>query len=329
MVAMAGSHQVWLLAITDVTWWKGVKYPAGSFQSVVGSGKEENRNTSYPHKAGLAQPSGICSDQEFLYFADSESSSVRRISIKDGTVTNVAGGEKDPTNLFAYGDIDGPGVGAKLQHPLGVSVDSRGDKFLYIADSYNHKIKKAVLQGKLYTVSTIVSGLSEPGGLCFVPDNNSVYISDTNSHSVKVLELDTGELRCLNITSDVTDSPEKVKRSEHQVSCEAGQLVIRAGLGLQPGVKLNTEAPSAWRLSCTDQTWEVPARGEITGNGVEIVVRHPALPLLATTDLEMTARLYICTEDSLCLVQSSKHSLTLTAAEQADSSTQEIDLGTL
>ena len=325
LVAMAGSHQVWLLALSDLTWWKGVKYPAGSLVSVVGSGAEENRNNSYPHKAGLAQPSGICCDQEFIYFADSESSSVRRISIKDGAVTNVAGGERDPTNLFAYGDVDGAGVGAKLQHPLGVSVDT-SNKVLYIADSYNHKIKKAVLEGKLYSVSTIVSGLAEPGGLCFVPDNNSVYISDTNSHSVKVLKLDSGELLSLPVTTDVTDSPDKVRRSEHQVSCEAGQLRISGELGLQSGLKLNTEAASVWRLSCSQESWQVPARGEITGDGLNILLSHPALPPASVTTVEISARLYICTQDGLCLVQASKHLLSLTAA---NNSTKEIDLGIL
>ena len=328
LVAMAGSHQVWLLAVSDVTWWKGVKYPAGSFVSVVGSGAEENRNNSYPHKAGLAQPSGICSDQEFLYVADSESSTVRRISLKDGAVTNLAGGERDPTNLFAYGDTDGAGVAAKLQHPLGVSVDSSG-RVLYIADSYNHKIKTAVLQGKLYSVSTIMSGLSEPGGLCYVQDNNSVYIADTNSHSIKVLELASGHLRPLPITADVTDSPDKVRRSDHQLSCEAGQVRLRAGLGLQPGRKLNTEAPSVWRLSCSDKTWQVTARGEITEAGLATVLSHPALVAATTTTVEISARLYVCTEEGLCLVQSSKHLLSLTAVAQADNSTTEIDLGLL
>ncbi len=54
---------------------------------------------------------------------------------------NVCGGERDPSNLFAYGDVDGSGLTARLQHPLAVAWNShRGE--LYIADSYNHKIKK-------------------------------------------------------------------------------------------------------------------------------------------------------------------------------------------
>ena len=40
-------------------------------------------------------------------------------------------------DLFAYGDLDGRGVTAKLQHPLGVAV--RDADTLLVADSYNHK----------------------------------------------------------------------------------------------------------------------------------------------------------------------------------------------
>lgn len=42
-------------------------------------------------------------------------------------------------NLFAFGDMDGKGVDAKLQHPLGVAWASE-QNLLYVADSYNHKV---------------------------------------------------------------------------------------------------------------------------------------------------------------------------------------------
>lgn len=42
-------------------------------------------------------------------------------------------------NLFAFGDVDGKGVDAKLQHPLGVAW-APGQSLLYVADSYNHKV---------------------------------------------------------------------------------------------------------------------------------------------------------------------------------------------
>ena len=43
------------------------------------------------------------------------------MDLKDGCVKNVVGGERDPMNLFGFGDIDGSGVNAKLQHPLAVA----------------------------------------------------------------------------------------------------------------------------------------------------------------------------------------------------------------
>lgn len=42
-------------------------------------------------------------------------------------------------NLFAFGDVDGKGADAKLQHPLGVAW-APGQSLLYVADSYNHKV---------------------------------------------------------------------------------------------------------------------------------------------------------------------------------------------
>lgn len=66
----------------------------------AGSGKEENRNNSYPHRAGFAQPSGLAmaadDPHKCMFVADSESSSIRSIFFKDGAVKALVGGERDP-----------------------------------------------------------------------------------------------------------------------------------------------------------------------------------------------------------------------------------------
>lgn len=41
-------------------------------------------------------------------------------------------------NLFRFGDQDGSGTGALLQHPLAVLATPDG---IFVADSYNHKLK--------------------------------------------------------------------------------------------------------------------------------------------------------------------------------------------
>lgn len=93
-IAMAGTHQIWGYMLADTVWWKKVERKAGRCYAIAGSGAEENRNTSYPLKAGFAQPSGIAYDREcdILYIADSESSSIRKMSIKDGSVNKLIGG---------------------------------------------------------------------------------------------------------------------------------------------------------------------------------------------------------------------------------------------
>ena len=73
---------------------------AGTCLRWAGSGNEENRNNSYPHKASFAQPSGLALAPEepwsCLYVADSESSSIRTLALKDGAVKSLVGGERDP-----------------------------------------------------------------------------------------------------------------------------------------------------------------------------------------------------------------------------------------
>lgn len=66
----------------------------------AGSGNEENRNNNYPEKAAFAQPSdltlGNIQEGSFLFVADSESSTIRSVALKDGAVKHVVGGERDP-----------------------------------------------------------------------------------------------------------------------------------------------------------------------------------------------------------------------------------------
>lgn len=71
---------------------------AGTCVAIIGSGREENRNSSYPHTAGLAQPSGIVVVQEHkvAFVADSESSAVRCIHLDNGSITAVCGGDRNP-----------------------------------------------------------------------------------------------------------------------------------------------------------------------------------------------------------------------------------------
>src|SRR5438552_16424884 len=107
--------------------------PRGCARAVVGSARENSGGRAV-EAASLAQPSGVALSGNYLYFADSEVSAVRRIDLAAEQVETLVG-----RGLFDYGDVDGALADARLQHPLGVTIS--GEKIL-VADTYNHKIKE-------------------------------------------------------------------------------------------------------------------------------------------------------------------------------------------
>ncbi|KAK8473728.1 hypothetical protein PHAVU_001G224700 [Phaseolus vulgaris] len=176
-IAMAGQHQIWehnLLAETS--------------RAFSGDGYERNLNGSSSTNTSFAQPSGLSLSQDLskIYIADSESSSIRAVDLKTGGSQLLAGG--DPMfsdNLFKFGDQDGIGSDVLLQHPLGVLCGNDGE--IYIADSYNHKIKKLDPTSKRVNTiagtgkagfkdgTAVKAQLSEPAGI--VEGNNAPFKS--------------------------------------------------------------------------------------------------------------------------------------------------------
>ena len=119
---MAGSHQ---LFVADLE--------TSELRLFAGSGAEGLVNGS-AQSAALAQPSGLTVDGDTIYFADSETSSIRSIGIASGSKVSTIVGK----GLFEFGDVDGGAGKARLQHPLGITAH---DGLLYVADTYNSKIK--------------------------------------------------------------------------------------------------------------------------------------------------------------------------------------------
>ncbi|KAJ7984653.1 hypothetical protein DPEC_G00356990 [Dallia pectoralis] len=324
-VAMAGTHQIWALFLADGKLPQGSDFQAGTCVRFAGSGNEENRNNAYPHKAGFAQPSGLAPAPEepwgCLFVADSESSTVRSVALKDGAVKLVVGGERDPMNLFAFGDVDGKGVDAKLQHPLGVAW-SPDQSLLYVADTYNHKIKSVDPKTKRCCVvartgdagdvlgpGLTESRFNEPGGLCV--GAGVLYIADTNNHQVKVLDLNTRTVSLFPISvEDMVDSAPaqfkvpKLPKSASKVkmpplTVSPGQTVnVELTLSLPEGTKLTEEAPSFWVLSAEGNEWLLEGRAA-TGNigdlsqPLSISTRLPAVPIVTDSSPSLTLSVWV------------------------------------
>lgn len=173
-VAMAGQHQVWEL-----------DPDTGVLRAFAGSRREELKDGRLL-SAGLNQPSGLTSDGESLYIADSEASAIRQAELsEDGSLNTLVG-----TGLFDFGDTDGKGRSVRLQHPLGVAWK---DGAIYIADTYNSKLKR--LDPETLEVETVAGGMSaldEPGGLSIAGER--IYIPDTNNHRVRIYDLELDQL---------------------------------------------------------------------------------------------------------------------------------------
>ncbi|XP_051959095.1 NHL repeat-containing protein 2 [Xyrauchen texanus] len=334
-IAMAGTHQIWALFLEDGKLPKGSESKKGTCVRFAGSGNEENRNNAYPHKAGLAQPSGLAlapmEPWECLFIADSESSTIRSLSLKDGAVKHVVGGERDPLNLFAFGDVDGKGVDAKLQHPLGISWDE-GSSLLYVADSYNHKIKVVdpktkhckVLAGSGYAGSGLGQGFlessfNEPGGLCVGDGGKLLYVADTNNHCIKVLDLETKTVSLFPVVEETqvdailkttTNAvvPKKIPKLPRSapvltmpsINVSSGQSVtLLLKLALPTRTKLTEEAPSFWSLSAEGNEWLLEGQ-DVTGNigdlskPISVLSSIPAIPLAPDPTLTLDAWVYCC-----------------------------------
>jgi thiol-disulfide isomerase/thioredoxin len=167
-IANAGTHQL-----------LGYDLAQKTIAVVAGSGRER-RIDGDALQAALAQPSGLATDGTSVFFADSEVSSVRRYDPKTKTVETLVG-----EDLFEFGDIDGAFASARLQHPLGLAF---ANGTLYVADTYNHKVKQLDLAKR--TISAVYGKqglLFEPGGLAALA--GKLFIADTNNSRVVVYDL--------------------------------------------------------------------------------------------------------------------------------------------
>lgn len=185
-IAMAGHHQIWVM---DLLRDRIAAYAGDGGEDIVDGPLARSR---------FAQPSGLASDGRVLYVADSETSSIRAVPLTGrGEVRTLVG-----LDLFKFGDVDGIGDTVRLQHALGVAYD---DGKLYIADTYNSKIK--VLDPTRREVKTFLGGpaakgeerlFNEPGGISIA--DGKLYVADTNAHRIRVVDLKTKKVTTLPLT---------------------------------------------------------------------------------------------------------------------------------
>jgi thiol-disulfide isomerase/thioredoxin/sugar lactone lactonase YvrE len=272
-VAMAGTHQIWRMPLSE----SDISPYAGNGKEDILNGKLLPKAPGAPGYCAFAQPSGLASDGEWLFVADSEGSSIRAVPFDPSreVLTVVGSAHLPEKRLFAFGDQDGPPGTARLQHCIGVAY--AGDR-LYVADTYNNRIREIdpktgdvkTLAGLGYNMpgnDDAAGSFDEPAGLSVA--RGILYVADTNNHAIRTIELSSGKVSTLTISGlappsttktiskPTFDDAAQVKFKQAVVKPTAGALTVHIVLDLPEGMEINELAPMEYWLESTQATGPV------------------------------------------------------------------------
>jgi sugar lactone lactonase YvrE len=135
----------------------------------------------------------VLRDEQAILIADTYNHRIRRID-REGRITTIAGNGKS-----ALAGDGGPAAEASLQLPQGIAVDSAGN--LYIADTFNHVIRRVDSAGMITTVAGSEGGLAGDGELATkaqlnlpmavaVDAEGCIYISDAGNSRIRRVNTD-------------------------------------------------------------------------------------------------------------------------------------------
>jgi sugar lactone lactonase YvrE len=185
-VATDGSGNVYVADYSNCTIRKVT--PAAAVTTLAGAvGGQGTANGAAP-SARFEYPAGVAVDRDGnAYVADFGNHTIRKIT-STGTVTTLSG------TAGASGSIDGTGNAARFNGPTGVAVDGSGN--VYVADIYNHTIRKVTPAGVVTTVAGLAgtSGSANGTGSAarfFMPfsvaldASGNIYVADTYNHTIR------------------------------------------------------------------------------------------------------------------------------------------------
>jgi DNA-binding beta-propeller fold protein YncE len=112
----------------------------GMIETIVGDGGEYRyQGAMEAASASLSRPSGIAVDVDGnLFMSDSDNHLVRRWDRLAGRIDRVAG-----IGIAQYGGDGGSALESALNYPFGIVMDQH--KHLFVADTFNHRIREIVL----------------------------------------------------------------------------------------------------------------------------------------------------------------------------------------
>jgi thiol-disulfide isomerase/thioredoxin len=237
-IANSGTHQILSLNLKTST-----------VSLIAGNGLEGIYDGKFPSNS-LAQTSDLSAYDGKLYFLDSETSSLRVLD-KNGVVKTLIG-----TGLFNFGDKNGDKSQALMQHPLGLFVNNRG---AYIADSFNHKIRKYNFNSK--KISDLFGSargedlgkkmqFNEPDGIVVV--NDSMYVIDSNNNRLVRVDYDKMDASLVSVMPKLQLPKEGflqyLPNLQKMQKIAVKEKDVEIKINFEDGWKLNEKGPSFLNL---------------------------------------------------------------------------------
>ena len=241
---------------------------------------------------------------------------------------------RDPNDLFAYGDVDGKGIDAKLQHPLGVAFIS-STKSLIVADSYNHKLKTVQdLDQRAASCQTIKDiTTNEPGGIGLSHDASFLYIADTNNHTIKAVELKTNSIReIVPVMKDFDCTDEGIHELTQQsleitLPNDKGVFTLALQFKCAPGIHFNPDAPCNWTLQLpigwkNEEGFKGPFKSDHLDFNLSYDFNQDSLGNKDTSYIKLGAKIFLCSDvDGTCSINQNNYEIV--CHRKLDSNTNE------
>ena len=171
--------------------------------TAVGTGAKGFAGDGGPATAALLNgPFDVAFDRAGnLYFSDTFNHRIRRVDVRSGGITTVAGNGEP-----GYSGDGGPAMRASLNEPYGIAIDRAGN--IFVADRLNRRVRR--IDAANGTITTLAgtgeaaysgdggpaarAGLAEPNGLALDAEERHLYIADVADHRVRIIDLTSGAI---------------------------------------------------------------------------------------------------------------------------------------